>query len=141
MRISDWSSDVCSSDLARIDPLRRPGRGFGRHAQDHPLRPAAQAQPRRDGEGRGRTGRRPQAEGVAVMAKVLIVAEPLDGTLNAATAKCESAAKGMSTDAHDNVVLAAGPAAVPAPRAHRSSTRSAGNKSCPTAATPEGSPG
>src|SRR3546814_11156591 len=65
MRISDWSSDVCSSDL-RIDPLRRPGRGLGRHAQDHPLRPAAQTQPRRDGEGRGRTGRRAEAEGPPV---------------------------------------------------------------------------
>src|SRR3546814_2561756 len=114
MRISDWSSDVCSSDLARIDPLRRPGRGFGRHAQDHPLRPAAQAQPRRDGEGRGRTGRRTQAEGVAVMAKVLIVAEHLDGKLNAATAKCVSAAQALSPEAIDIVVLAADPAAVAA---------------------------
>src|SRR3546814_18258506 len=112
MRISDWSSDVCSSDLARIDPLRRPGRGFGRHAQDHPLRPAAQAQPRRDGEGRGRTGRRTQAEGVAVMAKVLIVAEHLDGKLNAATAKYVSAAQALPPDAHKHLLLAAHPAAL-----------------------------
>src|SRR3546814_457541 len=99
---------------ARIDPLRRPGRGLGRHAQDHPLRPTAQAQPRGDGEGRGRAGRRTQAEGVAVMAKVLIVAEHLDGKLNAATAKCVSAAQALSPEAIDVVVLAANPAAVAA---------------------------
>src|SRR3546814_810994 len=43
MRISDWSSDVCSSDLARrhdsmpiAQPLRQPGHGKGaRQADEH----------------------------------------------------------------------------------------------------------
>ena len=46
------------------------------------------------------------------MAKVLIVAEHLDGKLNAATAKCVSAAQALAPDAIDIVVLAADPAAV-----------------------------
>jgi electron transfer flavoprotein alpha subunit len=46
------------------------------------------------------------------MAKVLIVAEHLDGKLNAATAKCVSAAQALAPDAIDVVVLAADPAAV-----------------------------
>src|SRR5690606_30895389 len=94
--------------------VRRSRRGLRRHAQDHPLRPAGQARPRRDGEGRGRAGRRTQAEGVALMAKVLIVAEHLDGKLNAATAKCVSAAQALSPEAIDIVVLSADPAAVAA---------------------------
>ncbi|MFL6591184.1 MAG: electron transfer flavoprotein subunit alpha/FixB family protein [Luteimonas sp.] len=46
------------------------------------------------------------------MGKVLIVAEHLDGRLNASTAKCVSAARAMQPDAIDVVVLAADPAAV-----------------------------
>ena len=48
------------------------------------------------------------------MAKVLIVAEHLDGKLNAATARCVSAAQALSPEAIDIVVLAADPAAVAA---------------------------
>lgn len=48
------------------------------------------------------------------MAKVLIVAEHLDGQLNASTAKCVSAAKALSPEAIDVVVLAADPASVAA---------------------------
>src|SRR3546814_15641704 len=79
--------------------------------RSHPLRGAAEAQPRCDGQGRGRTGRRTQVEGAAVMSKVLIVAEHLDGKLNAATAKCVTAAKALSPESIDIVVLAAEPAA------------------------------
>ena len=46
------------------------------------------------------------------MAKVLIVAEHLDGKLNASTAKCVSAAQALKPDAIDIVVLAADPAGV-----------------------------
>ena len=46
------------------------------------------------------------------MSKVLIVAEHLDGKLNASTAKCVSAAQALSPEAIDIVVLAADPAAV-----------------------------
>ena len=48
------------------------------------------------------------------MSKVLIVAEHLDGKLNAATAKCVSAAQALNADSIDIVVLAADPAAVAA---------------------------
>ena len=48
------------------------------------------------------------------MSKVLIVAEHLDGKLNAATAKCVSAAQALKPDAIDIVVLAADPAGVAA---------------------------
>ena len=48
------------------------------------------------------------------MAKVLIVAEHLGGTLNPATAKCVSAAQARSPDAIDILVLAADPAGVAA---------------------------
>lgn len=48
------------------------------------------------------------------MAKVLVVAEHLDGKLNAATAKCVSAAQALSPEAIDIVVLAADPAGVAA---------------------------
>jgi electron transfer flavoprotein alpha subunit len=48
------------------------------------------------------------------MSKVLIVAEHLDGKLNAATARCVSAAVALQADAIDIVVLAADPAAVAA---------------------------
>src|SRR3546814_12192713 len=48
------------------------------------------------------------------MAKVLIVAEHLDGKLNAATAKSVSAAQALSPEPIDVVVLAADPAAVAA---------------------------
>ena len=47
-------------------------------------------------------------------AKVLIVAEHLGGMLNAATAKCVSAAKAVNAEAIDVVVLAADPAGVAA---------------------------
>jgi electron transfer flavoprotein alpha subunit len=46
--------------------------------------------------------------------KVLVVAEHLDGKLNAATARCVSAAQALSPEAIDVVVLAADPAAVAA---------------------------
>jgi electron transfer flavoprotein alpha subunit len=46
--------------------------------------------------------------------KVLIVAEHLDGKLNASTAKCVSAAKALNPDAIDIVVLAADPTGVAA---------------------------
>jgi len=48
------------------------------------------------------------------MSKVLIVAEHLDGKLNAATARCVTAAQALSPEAIDIVVLAADPAAVAA---------------------------
>jgi electron transfer flavoprotein alpha subunit len=48
------------------------------------------------------------------MSKILIVAEHHDGKLNAATAKCVTAAKAAKGDAIDIVVLAADPAAVAA---------------------------
>jgi electron transfer flavoprotein alpha subunit len=48
------------------------------------------------------------------MGKVLIVAEHLDGKLNASTAKCVSAAQALKPEAIDVVVLAADPAAVAA---------------------------
>ena len=48
------------------------------------------------------------------MSKVLIVAEHLDGKLNAATAKCVSAAQALNPDTLDVVVLAADPAAIAA---------------------------
>ena len=48
------------------------------------------------------------------MSKVLIVAEHLGGKLNAATAKCVSAAKALNAEAIDVVVLADDPAAVAA---------------------------
>jgi electron transfer flavoprotein alpha subunit len=46
--------------------------------------------------------------------KVLVVAEHLGGKLNAATARCVSAAQALSPDAIDVVVLAADPAAIAA---------------------------
>ena len=46
------------------------------------------------------------------MSKALIIAEHLDGKLNAATAKCVSAALALKPEAVDIVVLAADPAAV-----------------------------
>ena len=48
------------------------------------------------------------------MSKVLIVAEHLDGKLNASTAKCISAAKALNPDTIDVLVLAADPAGVAA---------------------------
>jgi len=48
------------------------------------------------------------------MSKVLIVAEHLNGRLNASTAKCVSAAQALKPDAIDIVVLAADPGAVAA---------------------------
>jgi electron transfer flavoprotein alpha subunit len=52
------------------------------------------------------------------MAKVLIVAEHLDGKLNASTAKCVSAAQALQPDSIDIVVLAADPADIAAEAAH-----------------------
>ena len=46
------------------------------------------------------------------MSKVLVVAEHLDGKLNASTARTVSAAQALSPEAIDIVVLAADPAAV-----------------------------
>jgi electron transfer flavoprotein alpha subunit len=46
------------------------------------------------------------------MSKVLIVAEHLDGKLNASTAKCVSAARALNPESIDIVVLAADPAGV-----------------------------
>lgn len=54
------------------------------------------------------------------MVKVLIVAEHLDGRLNAATAKCVSAAQALGPESIDIVVLAADPAGVAAEAAHLS---------------------
>ena len=48
------------------------------------------------------------------MSKVLIVAEHLDGKLNASTAKCVSAAKALNPDTVDVLVLAADPTGVAA---------------------------
>ena len=48
------------------------------------------------------------------MSKVLIVAEHLDGKLNASSAKCVSAAQALNADSIDVVVLASDPAAVAA---------------------------
>ena len=48
------------------------------------------------------------------MSKVLIVAEHLDGNLNAATARCVSAAQALSPESIDVVVLAADPSGVAA---------------------------
>jgi electron transfer flavoprotein alpha subunit len=48
------------------------------------------------------------------MSKILIVAEHLDGKLNAATAKCVTAAQALSPASIDVVVLAADPASVAA---------------------------
>lgn len=48
------------------------------------------------------------------MSKVLIIAEHVDGKLNASTAKCVSAAQALKPDAIDIAVLAADPAAVAA---------------------------
>ena len=48
------------------------------------------------------------------MAKVLIVAEHLDGKLNASTAKCVSAAQALKPEAIDIVVLAADPGGIAA---------------------------
>jgi len=48
------------------------------------------------------------------MSKVLIVAEHLDGKLNASTAKCVSAAQALSPETIDIVVLASEPASVAA---------------------------
>src|SRR3546814_12578138 len=47
MRISDWSSDVCSSDLAGRGPgVERPARHVAAHGH-RPLRPRGHAGPRR----------------------------------------------------------------------------------------------
>lgn len=57
------------------------------------------------------------------MAKVLVVAEHLDGKLNASTAKCVSAAQALSPEAIDIVVLAADPAGVAAEAAQIAGVR------------------
>src|SRR3546814_6563286 len=53
MRISDWSSDVCSSDLARADRRRPAGSGAVQRRADLGvvlrLRPRARRRPRIDG--------------------------------------------------------------------------------------------
>ncbi|EKU26525.1 electron transfer flavoprotein subunit alpha/FixB family protein [Xanthomonas graminis] len=57
------------------------------------------------------------------MAKILVVAEHLNGQLNAATAKTVSAAQALSPEAIDIVVLAADPAAVAAQAAQIAGVR------------------
>ncbi|KAF1699340.1 electron transfer flavoprotein subunit alpha [Pseudoxanthomonas jiangsuensis] len=52
------------------------------------------------------------------MSKILVIAEHLDGTLNASTARTISAALALSPEAVDVAVLAADPAAVAAQAAH-----------------------
>src|SRR3546814_21011740 len=59
-------------------------------------------------------GSNPAPHEVFPMSKVLIVAEHLDGKLNASTAKCVSPAQALSPEALDIVVLAADPDAVAA---------------------------
>jgi electron transfer flavoprotein alpha subunit len=54
------------------------------------------------------------------MSKVLIVAEHLGGKLNAATAKCVSAAQALSPESIDILVLAADPASASPPKPRRS---------------------
>src|SRR5690606_34066342 len=120
----------------------RARRGAGRLPAHHPPCRADRPQPRRDGQGRGRAGRHPEAEGTAVsphtfsrqagetrrgraqlrappasmeiaaMSKVLVIAEHLDGALNPSTARTVSAAQALSPDALDVAVFAADPAAV-----------------------------
>src|SRR5690606_17447258 len=94
--------------------VRRSRRRAGGFPGDHHLRAPRRADQGRDGQGRGRTGRCTQAEGVAVMAKVLVIAEHLEGRLNASTARTVSAAQALSPDAIDIAVLAADPSAVAA---------------------------
>src|SRR5690606_12176129 len=96
------------------DPVRGSWRRSRRRPEDHRLRPAAQAQQGRDGQGRRRTGRRTEGKGVALMSNVLIIAEHLDGKLNGSTAKCVAAAQALNPDAIDIAVLAADPGAVAA---------------------------
>src|SRR3546814_2195929 len=55
MRISDWSSDVCSSDLAAPMPDHRAGGGSGKAAASRDVaRPARRAQVRSMRHGRAR---------------------------------------------------------------------------------------
>src|SRR5690606_7275739 len=98
----------------RVHPVPGTRRGCREGPGNHRLRAAAQAQPRGDGERCGRAGRRAQAEGTVVKAKVLNVAEHQDGKLNASTAKCVSAAQALSPESIDVVVLAADAAGVAA---------------------------
>src|SRR3546814_4213670 len=83
MRISDWSSDVCSSDLpAPLQAHLREGRRAGRNPQARVLReadPGAQAQGRRRREAPGapHLARRHQAQApVLRQARVLPLARP-----------------------------------------------------------------
>ena len=74
---------------------------------------------------RYRTGGRTQAEGAAVMSKILVIAEHHDGKLNAATAKTVSAAAAISGASIDVLVLAADlPPLPPRPRRSVASPRS-----------------
>src|SRR3546814_8294817 len=59
MLISDWSSDVCSSDLLGIRPHRARGLqpGRGRQREGHGLCVASEARDRVDGTGFGRPPR------------------------------------------------------------------------------------
>src|SRR3546814_519524 len=77
MRISDWSSDVCSSDLGHAGHPRRAGRQQqrplgrpGRREAD-PDRPPRHRPGRR--QGRGRRTRRRRGRRVALMAHTLIL--------------------------------------------------------------------
>src|SRR5690606_14824262 len=120
------------------------GRGARRLPAHHPPCRADRPQPGRDGQGRGRAGRHPEAEGIAVspptssrqagepaqgraqlraprasmeiaaMSKVLVIAEHLDGALNSSTARTVSAARALSPEAVDVAVFAADPSSVAA---------------------------
>src|SRR3546814_6282239 len=68
MRISDWSSDVCSSDLLRRVE-QRAGQAGPRPAPDGPPRPvrAAHLQRRAGGQGQARAGPLPSCDRKSVV--------------------------------------------------------------------------
>src|SRR3546814_13455700 len=80
MRISDWSSDVCSSDLPlATGPRRHPGapparrehrHGGARHAELRPHRAAPGASARRLALGQGRGDRKSVVSGKSVAVRV-----------------------------------------------------------------------
>src|SRR3546814_853244 len=63
MRISDWSSDVCSSDLEAIQPSRCAGRGPEQYLSRRNIRAAVHANAPGPGHFRGLKARR-QAKGI-----------------------------------------------------------------------------
>src|SRR3546814_19689206 len=56
MRISDWSADVCSSDLRQARRERRAAAGAAGPASDRELRPGDVAEQRRQRSGHGAAG-------------------------------------------------------------------------------------